>query len=167
MNIFYLDSDPRVAAQYHCDKHVCKMVVETFQLLSTAHHVLAPEKSSNLPIYKKTHENHPSNVWLRSHIHHYHWSVYLATSLLFEYTIRYGKTHACARLLEYLAEPPSSISTDFDLRRPPPQCMPDEYKVPHDTVLAYRNYYQGSKAHFARYTNRPSPPWLVLPEKAA
>jgi hypothetical protein len=34
MNIFYLDSDPELAAQMHCDKHVVKMILETAQLLS-------------------------------------------------------------------------------------------------------------------------------------
>lgn len=37
MNIFVLDRDPRVAAAFHCDKHVVKMIVEYAQLLSTAH----------------------------------------------------------------------------------------------------------------------------------
>lgn len=40
MNIFYLDKDPRIAASYHCDKHVVKMVSETAQLLSTTHRLL-------------------------------------------------------------------------------------------------------------------------------
>jgi hypothetical protein len=37
MNIFYLDKDPKIAAQFHCDKHVVKMIIETAQMLSTAH----------------------------------------------------------------------------------------------------------------------------------
>jgi hypothetical protein len=43
VNIFYLDHDPRTAAQAHCDKHVVKMILESAQLLSTAWHVLAPD----------------------------------------------------------------------------------------------------------------------------
>jgi hypothetical protein len=39
MNIFALDSDPVVAAQQHCDKHVVKMIIEYAQLMSTAHRV--------------------------------------------------------------------------------------------------------------------------------
>ena len=30
MNIFVLDNDPRQCAEYHCDKHVVKMILETF-----------------------------------------------------------------------------------------------------------------------------------------
>ena len=40
MNIFFLDPDPATAASYHNDKHVVKMVLETAQMLSTAHHML-------------------------------------------------------------------------------------------------------------------------------
>ena len=36
MNIFFLDEDPKYAAQMQCDKHVVKMVLETAQMLSTA-----------------------------------------------------------------------------------------------------------------------------------
>ena len=36
MNIFYLNKDPRIAAELHVDKHVVKMIVEYAQLLSTA-----------------------------------------------------------------------------------------------------------------------------------
>ena len=40
MNIFYLDRDAKLAAQYHCDKHVVKMIIEYAQLMSTAHRML-------------------------------------------------------------------------------------------------------------------------------
>lgn len=40
MNIFFLDSDPAVAARAHVDSHVVKMVLESAQMLSTAHRVL-------------------------------------------------------------------------------------------------------------------------------
>ena len=40
MNIFILDEDPVQAAQLQCDKHVVKMIVESAQMLSTAHRML-------------------------------------------------------------------------------------------------------------------------------
>ena len=40
MNIFVLDNDAASSARMMCDKHVVKMIVESCQLLSTAHHVL-------------------------------------------------------------------------------------------------------------------------------
>jgi hypothetical protein len=43
MNIFYLDPNPKICAEMHVDKHVCKMVIEYAQLLSTTHRVLDGE----------------------------------------------------------------------------------------------------------------------------
>ena len=40
MNIFFLNTDPKVCAQEHLDKHVVKMIVEYAQLMSTAHRLL-------------------------------------------------------------------------------------------------------------------------------
>ena len=40
MNIFYLSHDVDECARFHVDKHVVKMILESAQLLSTAHRVL-------------------------------------------------------------------------------------------------------------------------------
>jgi len=39
--------------------------------------------------------------------------------------------------------------------------MPDQYKS-QDAVEAYRNYYLGEKAGFAKWTNREIPEWFTL-----
>ena len=38
MNIFYLDADPDTAARLQYNKHVVKMVLESAQMLCSAHH---------------------------------------------------------------------------------------------------------------------------------
>jgi hypothetical protein len=38
MNVFFLDENPKLSAQYHVDKHVVKMILETAQLLCGVHH---------------------------------------------------------------------------------------------------------------------------------
>ena len=48
MNIFYLDKNPKVAAQMMCDKHVVKMILESAQMLSTAHRVLDGDAYADL-----------------------------------------------------------------------------------------------------------------------
>ena len=48
MNIFFLDTDPKTSASYHCDKHVVKMIIESAQLLSTAHRELDPDAVDEL-----------------------------------------------------------------------------------------------------------------------
>ena len=55
MNIFYLSHDPEEAAQYQYNKHVVKMILESAQLLCTAHRELG---NDDVP-YKSTHKNHP------------------------------------------------------------------------------------------------------------
>lgn len=54
MNIFVLHPTPRISAQYHCDKHVVKMILEYAQMLSTAHRVLDGEQRE---IYVKYYRN--------------------------------------------------------------------------------------------------------------
>ena len=158
MNIFYLDHDPHTAATYHCDKHVVKMIVESAQLLSTAHHILDGERARP-GIYKATHANHPSAVWVRSSLLHYDWVYRLLGSLCMEYTIRYGKTHKTKRqVFPRLLLAPKFIRPDVKFA-PPPMCMPEKYWKP-DTVKAYRDYYVGEKYKIARYTNRPAPCWF-------
>ena len=44
MNIFYLHKDPVKAAQVQYDKHVVKMILESAQMLCTAHHVYVKSK---------------------------------------------------------------------------------------------------------------------------
>lgn len=39
MNIFFLDRNPRLAAQYHCDRHIVKMCTEYGQIICTSLHV--------------------------------------------------------------------------------------------------------------------------------
>ena len=45
MNIFALSPVPEVAAKWHCDKHVVKMILESAQMLSTAHRILDGKES--------------------------------------------------------------------------------------------------------------------------
>ena len=56
MNIFFLDEDPRICAQAHCDKHVIKMILEYAQMMSTAHRELAPPSNLMKSMYKITHK---------------------------------------------------------------------------------------------------------------
>ena len=66
MNIFYLDKDPVRAAEYHCDKHVVKMILESSQMLCTAHRLLSGEDYCNdKGLYKLAYKNHPSTKWAR------------------------------------------------------------------------------------------------------
>lgn len=160
MNIFYLDADPILAAQQQCDKHVVKMILETAQLLSTAHRELDGDAyADSVGLYKATHKNHPSAVWVRGCVANYHWAHVHLTALCAEYTRRYDKTHKTQRLLALLAVVPSAISSS-DAITDVPQCMPDDYKCS-DSVAAYRDYYQQEKLSqpWAKYSYTEAPAW--------
>jgi Pyrimidine dimer DNA glycosylase len=156
MNIFVLDIDPVRCAQAHCDKHVIKMILETAQLLSTAHHVLDGEGRTD--IYRRTHAYHPCSVWVRQSRGNYEWLHELGMALCTEYTHRYGKVHKTEAVMRRLEEPPLNIQR---VRRTPfAQAMPPVFQVHNDGVRAYRKYYAGAKTNLLKYTNRQPPSWL-------
>jgi hypothetical protein len=144
MNIFYLHSDPKVAASYFYDKHKVKMILECAQMLCTAHIALGNE---DVP-YKKSHLNHPSSVWVRANNENYQWLYNHMLALGEEYTKRYKRTHlTITKCKDILAVAPLNIPTgSFN---EPPQCMPDEYKVDNDSISAYWNYYEQDKYKIA------------------
>ena len=163
MNIFYLDRNPIIAAQMMCDKHVVKMILESAQMLSTAHRVLdGDEHADNVGMYKMTHKNHPSTIWVRANSENYDWLQEHMEALITEYTHRYGKRHATERLIHSLWEHPKNITHD-DFTDPP-QCMPD-YCKGDDAVSAYLNYYIMEKSDFATWKRRDKPEWFHEREK--
>ena len=141
MNIFYLHPDPAKAAQIQYNKHVVKMILESAQMLCTAHHHY--DNGHNVP-YKKAHYNHPSTIWCRQNASQYMWLYDHMIALGKEYTKRYKKTHLtitkCAEVLKQL--PPTIPETIFT---EPPQCMPEDYKVEGDSLSAYWSYYEQEK----------------------
>ena len=187
MNIFILNKDRRLAAIEHNDKHVVKMIVESAQMLSTAHRLLdgtlGTEQRTNKNgvvrnvkvwtlsdhreqiLYKPTHGNHPCSIWCRESVENYLWLYNLTVALCDEYYHRYGQhkptpiQHKVRRdgLLDMLATPPRNIPCGT--LTPFPQAMPDQYKDA-DPVQAYRNYYLGEKTALLQYTNREAPDWV-------
>jgi hypothetical protein len=155
MNIFYLDKNPMKAAQYHVDKHCIKMILESAQLLSTAHHVL---DGINVNLYKKTHVNHPSAIWVRQSKENYNWLYSLLEELINEYRYRFGKEHKTIEKLQYLKNAPANIPAGIFTE--PTPAMPEEYVTPNDSVASYRKYYIEGKKHLFNWTNRNKPDWL-------
>lgn len=160
MNVFYLHHIPAIAASYHCDKHVGKMLIESCQLLATAHHEWG---NGDKVSYRPTHKNHPSAVWTRSSRLHYMWVSDLARFLGREFYWRYGKTHkSFTVLMDELLYPPPAMHDLPLLWKDPPQAMPDDYKHD-DTIKAYRRYYASKLATMPLVYdkgNRQQPLWL-------
>lgn len=153
MNIFILDTDPTLAAKYHVDKHVVKMSLELGQLLSTAHFLSGTHSDR---MYKPTHINHPSALWVRESKNNYIWTWLLMSELLNEYTFRYDKHHKTQQLVDLLSTPISCEKTELT---PPKLAMPDEYKLD-NPVEAYRAYYNGDKRHLFKWKHRKQPEWI-------
>ena len=152
MNIFYLHRDPKKAARYQYNKHVVKMILESAQMLCTAHHCYGnAEQKLNVP-YKQAHLNHPSTIWARKSRSTYRWLYLHMIALGDEYTKRYGKTHlTITKCAKFLNIPPVHIQGDEWSQ--PPQAMPDEYKDP-CSIKAYWNYYIGEKHKVANQNER-------------
>lgn len=164
MNIFALDKDPRLAAQYHCDKHVVKMILEYAQIMSTLHRIHDTPNADKL--YRPTHVNHPSTIWAGYTRENYIWLYGLFVALCEEYTHRYFKIHKTwSKLGVYLSSPPSQLKalgmTPFARAMPEPlksrPCM-----VIEDIVECYREYYKEHKRDILIYTRRETPPWLNI-----
>jgi len=178
MNIFYIDSDPEIAARSLCDKHVVKMIVESAQMLSTAHRVLdgnmqiLPSKSGKRMVkkwvldndlenilYKSAYENHICNVWVRESIENYSWLFYHFAFMVDEYERRYDRKHLTwTKLGNILDTSPQNIPIcDFTqvgyALSGRTECIVDG-----DPVETYRNFYRSKKNDFElkwEYTQKP------------
>lgn len=153
MNIFYLDSDIKKCAQYHCDKHVVKMTLEYAQLLSVACRYYGLDCG-----YKETHSNHPCAIWTRYSEENFLYLVDLQHYLNEEYKLRFGHTidHKSFTMAESLTLPRKFNNTGFI---EPPKCVPDDLKTL-SVVDAYRAYYLRDKAYFCTWKiNKPD--WWI------
>ena len=161
MNIFILDKDIKKCAQYHCDKHVVKMILETAQLLCGVHHVTAHDTvhdTAHVP-YKLSHKNHPCAIWARESFSNYVYLCELGLELCKEYTHRYGKRHKSLDVILWcIVNRPNIPDKGFT---EPAKAMPDEYKVK-SVVESYRNYYRGAKSGFASWKMRETPEWFTF-----
>jgi hypothetical protein len=90
------------------DKHVTKMIVETAQLLSTAHRLLDGnmviqknpsgrkmkrwmlDDDRNRVLYLASHIKHPSAIWCMKTNNNYNWLYNHLLQLIEEYKYRYG-----------------------------------------------------------------------------
>lgn len=152
MNIFVLDKRIEKCAQYHCDQHVVKMILESVQMLCTA----LNKKGFTTP-YKSTHVKHPCVLWVEESFDNFSWLQKLAIALNTEYRFRFEKDsdHKSIIVLNEISNYKYDKRglTEFS------QAMPDIYKVPGNAVKAYRQFYLGEKMRFAKWTKRSIPKW--------
>ena len=161
MNIFHLHKVPKVCAEYHCDKHVVKMILETAQMLSTAY-----QRHCGLDdeLYKPAYPKHPMTIWVGNSIENYKYALVLGTELGKQYTKRYRKIHKSSNIISLLRGIGRvwNVEDNFQYKSflIPPLCMPDEYKED-SYIQSYRNYYIGEKKRFAKYTLVDTPEFML------
>jgi len=170
MNIFVTDLCPIKSALVLPDKHIVKMPLETTQMLS----IIAskwylnlgdiPKKSGGFyNTAKGAFRNHPCTVWAASNINNWSWLLAHGINLCKEYTMRYGKEHACEYSLNYCLKlfPLGNSFEAKDFAR----AMPDDIKNNTEitTFEAYRECLRRKewpKNNFIRKPDR-KPQWLT------
>jgi hypothetical protein len=166
------------------------MLLETCQLLYTAHWVLAysellacrsphalsrtqkllappasladaPRAKSTGQVYRPCHVSHPCAVWTRQTYGNYKWLARLGKELAREFRYRFGHEHSCEEHVRWLYKNPPPTILRFP-RRGFAVAMDDQYKICGDPIRCYRHYYKTSKAErgLIKYTGRHVPHWL-------
>ena len=171
MNLFVTDPRPTTCAEEHCDVHLRKMIVETAQLLSTAH----TELDGVQVAYKPTHKNHPYAVWVRADYKNYRWTGALFYFLLKEYEFRFNKQHKSAEHLQALIKVPLNItgSRMNSAGKLAPEgfvtAMPDNY-LENSVETSYQDYLNDKFKEWrsrarpmkVEWTKRTRPSWVSL-----
>lgn len=165
MNIFSTSHCPIKSAQEMCNVHVVKMLLEQFQLMSTAHYELDGVQVG----YKPSHHNHPSSKWCRSTSANYQWLYDHAKALCDEYTYRTGKVHKSSALLPVLARHPANIK--HGELEPFAMAMPEKYQRLglFDQTKAYQVYLKDKLTEWTcrekpmrvEWTKRNPPEWFL------
>ncbi len=154
MNIFVTSDCYMTCAKELCDKHVVKMILESGQMLSTAHRLCNGFQDN---VYKTAYKNHPCTIWTRRTSDNYIWHYNLWLCMCHEYKFRYNKIHTTyTKLVDYLCYIPKGIPfykmTSF------PCCMPDEYKI-YDCVHANYRHFICNKPFKRVWTKTAEPLW--------
>jgi hypothetical protein len=177
MNVFFLDKDPYMAATMLCDRHLGKMQLETAQMLSTACRILLTvDQIGDTRLYRSTHAQHPSSVWIRQTVGNLLWISKYVDGMDQEWLTRKpGRAvHASYRVSTAAT---SLLMSNLDLYKdirssanrslsPVPLCMPEQYwpgTERHvnldEAVSAYRDYYCHEKAGIAKWPADKVPYW--------
>ena len=169
MNLFILSLFPEEVARFMMDKHIVKIILEAVQMLCSARRVLLPtdDETTNAPLYKLAHKNHPVTIWCRMSRENFIWTLDLVDEMHKEWRFRYNhpetKFHKSYLVAQYLREhiPDADIFPEQRLT-PFAQAMPDQYKH-EDAVVAYRNYYMSEeKQKIATWNKkREAPAWYI------
>lgn len=158
MNIFFLSQDPMRAAQYLCDVHLNKMIIESGQILSTVYREwLSPAETGHVDLsalYKPTHKNHPSVKWCGEsqamRIWVYKWMLAMDAERKHR-AVRLGKNYKSHATVVKLCNTLNELDCRLYSGSLPHIVIPQEYQaVPpefksYGGIRAYQKYYATTK----------------------
>lgn len=176
MNIFILDEDITKSAQYHCDNHCGKMILESAQLIaSVLHNIGAPTEL--LPLnkagrpYGAGYRNHPCAKWAGHSLENFKYLHDLMAALAEEFQYRKGTVHAS--YTSVMQSGSYNVSEDLFSNKGltvPANCTLiknlwdgtdiSNFQSWEQAVSIYRRYYLWYKSHLLQYTKRETPYWL-------
>ncbi|MCL5273030.1 MAG: hypothetical protein M1486_07010, partial [Gammaproteobacteria bacterium] len=101
------------------------------------------------------------------------WTAELASELCKQYTKRYGKIHACQKMVDWFMINRPKCNEKNGAKKetvyckynypegctPPPLAITDPSYHSRDLVKAYRNYYLGEKVSFCTWNYTKTPYW--------
>lgn len=169
MNIFVLDKCAEKSAQYLCNIHLNKMLIEHTQMLANCYSYenlnLAPKTQSGTA-RKYSYYNHPVSIWVRQSNENFQWLWYYTIKILEERQFRGYKEHFCKEFLLWCSyNKPDNIKNSYNILTPFVLVMPEKYKK-ELTVDSYRDYYINEKQYtksgkwMLKYTKRELPYWF-------
>lgn len=163
MNVFAVDDNPYVAAEYMCDKHINKMMIESCQILScvidTRSGDMSLSKTLELPQYPKAHAKHPCTLWAMASTQNAQWLIKHLHGLEQQFKIRFPRSeHKLNGIFKIYTLQLEKCTFPEQKRTPFAQAMPDQYRVEGDAVAAYRMYYLMDKS-FAVWKRTETPHW--------
>lgn len=171
MNIFVTSECPKESARNLCDKHVPKLVVENFQMLSCAvirygtPEELLPLTKSGKPA-KGGYHKHPCSIWAGNTRKNFEWLGQHALETCKEYSFRFKKTHFCENGIKKLFSLKNRIPMG-DLE-PFAIAINDSMscrQTPNFELLSaveqYRLYYKLDKPFASWEKGRPAPDWFL------
>lgn len=167
MNIFVLDPDPAIAASYHCDQHLHKMILESAQMLCTWAHVKEiGDPILRRSIYKPAYINHPCTQWIIQDIKNVNWVIQLCLNIQ---EIRYSlgcNEHSSMLIIrairDFVDESQHENPTSFIFTGNPALQLTN-LTVPEKYQYYYRNKHLqwiAEKNQGMTYKNRPIPPFM-------
>jgi len=170
MNIFVTSPSPIQSALNLPDKHICKMPLETCQMLAIIYSdwyygVGKLHRANGQPYAtaRGAFRNHPCTQWAAKNPYNLAWLIRHGYALCAEYTARYDKVHACFDVISQseriyhkcFAEPLSYASQQV---RSFTRAMPEylKYDQTINSIVAYQRYLNTKPWLSTNYLRIPS-----------